>query len=257
VTFYFLKYILVKFSRGLKFHAIKQYLFFMGDFSHYKNLQKKTGERFLVRWKDRYPCLKDNTPTFKFDRHYVYHTAWAARILAKLKPEYHVDISSYIYFSVIVSAFVPIKFYDYRVPNLNLSNLSTGFIDLCNLPFKNKSIKSISCMHVTEHIGLGRYGDTIDPEGDLKAISELKRVLAPQGSLLFVVPIGRPKIMFNAHRIYSYDMIAEYFKELEMKEFNLITQDMLGGGLIANPSKKMVNSQTYGCGCFWFMKKND
>jgi hypothetical protein len=32
---------------------------------------------------------------------------------------------------------------------------------------------------------------------------------------------------------------------------------MLGGGLIANPSKKMVNSQTYGCGCFWFMKKND
>jgi len=46
VTFYFLKYILVKFSRGLKFHAIKQYLFFMGDFSHYKNLQKKPGKDF-------------------------------------------------------------------------------------------------------------------------------------------------------------------------------------------------------------------
>jgi hypothetical protein len=36
-------------------------------------------------------------------------------------------------------------------------------------------------MHVVEHIGLGRYGDPIDPDGDLKAISELKRVVQKRG----------------------------------------------------------------------------
>ncbi len=33
-------------------------------------------------------------------------------------------------------------------------------------------------MHVVEHVGLGRYGDPLDPDGDLKAIAELKRVTA-------------------------------------------------------------------------------
>jgi len=47
-------------------------------------------------------------------------------------------------------------------------------------------------MNVVEHVGLGRYGEPLDPEGDIKAMRELRRVLAPGGSLLFVVPVGRP-----------------------------------------------------------------
>ncbi len=43
------------------------------------------------------------------------------------------------------------------------------------------SVESLSCKHVIEHIGLGRYGDVLDPGGDLKAISELKRALAVGG----------------------------------------------------------------------------
>ena len=46
------------------------------------------------------------------------------------------------------------------------------------LPFEDESVESLSCMHVVEHIGLGRYGDILDPDGDSKAISELKRALA-------------------------------------------------------------------------------
>ncbi len=54
-----------------------------------------------------------------------------------------------------------------------------------------------------------------DFDGELKAIAELNRVLAVGGNLLFVVPIEQPKIMFNAHRIYSYDQVLEYFKRTE------------------------------------------
>ena len=109
-------------------------------------------------------------------------------------------------------------------------------------------------MHVVEHVGLGRYGDPIDPEGDLKAIAELIRVLAKGGNLLFVVPIGKPKLMFNAHRIYSYSQIVSYFEELELVEFSLIPDSIETGGFIHNATQEMADSQIYGCGCFWFRK---
>jgi hypothetical protein len=117
----------------------------------------------------------------------------AARIINELKPDIHYDISSSLYFCSIVSAFNKVKFYDFRPANLQLTNLTAESSNLLSLPFEANSISSLSCMHVVEHIGLGRYGDALDPDGDLKAISELKRVLGNEGSLLyFVVPIGKP-----------------------------------------------------------------
>lgn len=227
---------------------------YLRDYLRFKRLKEKNEFRFPLLWKDRQPCLNDKTDVTWFDRHYIYHPAWAARVLAKTKPECHVDISSTLHFCSLISAFVPTKFYDFRQADLVLSNLSSGVADLLALPFEDRSIISISCMHVVEHIGLGRYGDQIDPNGDLKAISELRRILAPSGSLLFVVPIGAPKIAFNAHRIYSCEQITEYFSDLKLQEFALIPDNPMQGGLISSPSKEIVDKQAYGCGCFWFSR---
>lgn len=138
--------------------------------------------------------------------------------------------------------------------DLKLDGLQLESGDLLALPFHDASVSSLSCMHVVEHVGLGRYGDPIDPEGDLKAITELKRVLALKGNVIFVVPIGQPKVIFNAHRIYSHDEIMEYFHDLELKEFALVPDRPDNGGLVYNASRELVNAQTYGCGCFWFQK---
>ena len=225
---------------------------FKQEFAEFKALIRH--HRFALNWEDRYPCLADRLSTTLFDRHYVFHTAWAARILARTHPSQHVDIGSLLYFSALVSAFVPIKFYDYRPASLPLSNLQSGGADLLSLPFPDASVSSLSCMHVVEHIGLGRYGDPLDPDGDLKAMAQLKRVLAHNGDLLFVVPVGKPKILFNAHRIYSYDQILDYFKELQLIEFALIPDNDAQGGLLEDAAREMANTQTYGCGCFWFKK---
>jgi SAM-dependent methyltransferase len=208
-------------------------------------------KRFKLSPRDFYPCLRDKTFKTGFDAHYVYHTSWAARKVKEINPAVHTDISSSLYFSGIISAFVPVDFYDYRPADLQLSNLKSNAADLTKLAFADDSLNSLSCMHTVEHIGLGRYGDPIDSAGDLKAINELKRVLAPGGSLLFVVPVGQPKIEYNAHRIYSYEMIKDYFKGLALIEFSLVDDS---GRFIENANPDLVKNQAYGCGCFWFKK---
>lgn len=210
-------------------------------------------DRFPVAWEDRLPCLHESTAGTAFDRHYVYHPAWAARILREIGPEEHVDISSTLHFCTIVSAFLPVRFYDYRPAALALAGLVSGRADLTALPFADDSIPSLSCMHTVEHVGLGRYGDPLDPDGDLKAVRELRRVLAPGGSLLFVVPVGRPRIQFNAHRIYAHAQVTEYFAGLELVRFALVPDDPQAG-LIEDATREASDAQSYGCGCFWFRK---
>ena len=82
---------------------------FISEFNRFKSLND---QRFTVSAKDIYPCLNDRVTTTPFDHHYIYHPAWAARILAKTKPETHADFSSILSFSSVVSAFIPIKFFD-------------------------------------------------------------------------------------------------------------------------------------------------
>jgi hypothetical protein len=209
--------------------------------------------RLEVSLEDINPQLLDRASVTPIDRHYTYHPAWAARVLAKTRPDKHVDISSIVSFCAVVSAFIPVDFYDFRPAPVELDGLYTGAADLTQLHFSNDSIASLSCMHVLEHVGLGRYGDPLDPDGDLKAIGELVRVLAPGGDLLVATPVGRPRVAFNAHRIYDHEEFAGYFAPLELVEFALI-EERGEGGLIVAPPPERVRQESYGCGCFWFRK---
>jgi len=212
-------------------------------------------ERFELKFTDLFPITSDRTKNTGYDKHYIYHSAWAARVLAETRPEVHTDISSILYFSTIVSSFIKINYYDYRPAEVILSNHTSGHADLTKLQFPDNSIPSLSCMHTIEHIGLGRYGDALDYDGDLKAIHELKRVTAPGGTLLFVVPLGAtPRIEFNAHRVYSKDQVINYFEGFTLRNFTLISDNPKENGLIDNPSNDVLARQRYGCGCFWFQK---
>lgn len=238
------KDILIRFPRKLM-----RFFEFMTEM---KKFRQMSDSRFSVDFKDAYPCLSDKLKTTPFDHHYTYHPAWAARILASTKPAYHVDFSSILYFGTMLSAFIPVKFYDYRPADIHLDGWEGRFADLCKLDIADNEFESVSCMHTVEHIGLGRYGDQIDPGGDLKAVKELVRVTRPGGSILFVTPVGKPRIEFNGHRIYSFELVTEMFEGCELAEFSLIPD---AGGLIRNADPATVKDQHYGCGCFWFKKR--
>jgi len=202
---------------------------------------------------DTLPCLNDSVNNHDYCPVYLYHTGWAARVLMQSRPAEHVDIGSLLYFVGIASAIVPIRSYDFQPVYIPLPGVTTGHADLTKLPFKDGEINSLSCMHVMEHVGLGRYGDPLDVQGDLKAAEELKRVLAPGGQLLIVLPImGKPKIEFNAHRVYSYNMIMDMFKGLELKEFTLIHLPEYIPNADPKRADKMAGE---GAGCFWFIKE--
>ena len=63
--------------------------------------------------------------------------------MCRTLPEEHMDISSSLYFASIVSAFIPIRFYEYHPMDLNLSALQSEAVDLVVLPFADASISSL------------------------------------------------------------------------------------------------------------------
>ena len=74
------------------------------------------------------------------------------------------------------------------------------------------------------------------------------------GNLLFLMPVWKPEIMFDAHRIYSYDQVIGAFNGFELKELYLIPDPEKGSGPLDNATREEIDQQDYGCGCFWFQK---
>jgi hypothetical protein len=217
--------------------------------------EKKTNKRFNIIFRRDHLILNEGTATTPFDRHYVYHTSWAFRKILQIQPKEIMDISSSMYFIGMISSLYKTNYYDFRPPVISLDNLQVNKTDIKNMMLPDNSVECLSCMHVVEHIGLGRYEDEVDYDGDIKAINEIVRVVGSGGDILFVVPVGGdPVIDFNRHRIYTNEMILNYFHSCKLIEFCLIPDNEKDGGLIVNPDKNLLNKQTYGCGCYWFKK---
>ena len=227
--------------RAIKFLPLT--ITFFKDYRAYKN---KSNEKFS----ESFPCLYDKTALTGIDPHYFYQGVWAFKKILDQKPLKHIDIGSKIDFVGYLSTIAQVCFVDIRPPkSIMLDHFSAINGSFTDLPFKDKSIESLSCLHVAEHIGLGRYGDALDPDGTKKACSELKRVLRPKGNLYFSVPIGEPAVHFNGHRIHSATQILQYFHPLALKELSAVFDD---GTFHQNVSLQAFEYSEYACGLFHF-----
>jgi SAM-dependent methyltransferase len=172
------------------------------------------------RWRDANPQVHDRIETSPYDSHYFFQDVWAARRIAEHGPERHVDVGSRVDLVGFLTAITPITFVDIRPLEAPIEDLESIAGSVLDMPFPDQSLPSVSCLHVAEHIGLGRYGDDLDPLGTRKAAAELQRVLAPGGQLLFSGPVGKPRLQFNAHRIHAPQDVVSMFPELELVEFS-------------------------------------
>ena len=214
----------------------------------YSRLERK-GVR--VNWRDKHPCLHDSSLNTPFDPHYFYQGAWLARRVAQIKPQKHTDIGSSVQTIGVLSATVKTEFIDFRPLKVNLPSLISKAGNILNLEYKNNTIESLSCLHVMEHIGLGRYGDPLDPDGSKKAAAELQRVLKPGGYLYLSLPVGRERICFNAHRVHDPMTVLNMFNQLDLIEFSLVDDD---GKYTESVSVECGKKLNYGCGLFVFQK---
>ena len=200
--------------------SLKVFLRFTNDLIKYQHTYSNTDKKiYKFKMVDLFPCYWDKTVNTPVEPTYFYQDTWAAGEIFKYKPSYHVDVGSSATTVGIISNFVPTTMVDIRPLPVNLKNLTFKKGSITKLPFEDCSIESLSSLCVVEHIGLGRYGDEIDPFGSEKAISELKRVLTHGGRLLLSVPVdAENKIYFNAHRAFTKDYILKLFSDFELIE---------------------------------------
>ncbi len=219
---------------------------FARDFMRFR---ARTGGAARPRVSDTYPCLVDWVPSTPFDPHYFHQGAWLARHLATRTGALHVDVGSSVMMLSVMTAWAPTVFVDFRPLRAGISGLFPVAGTLAGLPFADRSVASLSCLHVIEHVGLGRYGDPLDPDGARAAAAELARVLAPGGRLYVSTPVGRERVCFNAHRVFSPHTIVEWFAGLSLAAFAFVDD---AGDFKAGQDPAMAANLEYGCGMFVF-----
>lgn len=105
---------------------------------------------------------------------------------------------------------------EYNVPICNHDKIRCiSYDDFCNSDDEYDAIFSYSSI---EHSGLGRYGDELNPTGDIETLINIKDHLKKDGLLYLGIPVGKDCVCFNAHRIYGekrLKLIEELFEEVE------------------------------------------
>jgi hypothetical protein len=210
--------------------------------------------KFRIQWKDTMFTSGDRYESAGSTKgHYFWQDLWAAEAVITGGVKDHVDIGSRL--DGFVSHLLPIcrvTYVDVRPVELVHANFVSKPGSLLLLPFPNASVVSLSCLHVIEHIGLGRYGDVVDPDGYLKAAAELIRVLAPGGRLLLGTPVGKERLCFDAHRVFAPETIVAACEPARLTSFDLIPDD--GNRVIRNAPFAAANLCSYGCGLFTFTR---
>jgi hypothetical protein len=207
---------------------------FFAHLSRYQELASQSPNRALASVSNierLEPILTDSSQEAKagtFIGHYFHQDLLVANYIFKQRPQIHFDLGSRVDgFITHLLAFeqqtilADIRSIDYRHPCLqaiefDISKQLPSHL-LC-------AFSSISSLHAIEHVGLGRYGDDVDPDGHIKAILNLKLMLAPQGILYLSYPTGRSRVEFNSQRVMSVEESLAIFTSVGLvpKQLRLV-----------------------------------
>lgn len=176
--------------------------------------------------------------------YYFYQDCWAARQIFRERPIYVVDVGSTVLLVGILSQFVRCVSVDIRPVRGKLDGLASVSGSILRLPFGDNRVPCLTTMCVLEHIGLGRYGDMLNPNGTQEAVAEIKRVVSPGGLVVYSVPVGPGETEFNAHRRFSHEQASHLFADWELVDSCLLSSNSDIGHSTLNPSVRGV-----GCYC--------
>lgn len=229
----------------------------------YNNFNKQFQQQTDFKSTGFYPLLADRYDAAGVaSGHYFHQDLYVATKIFEANPKRHVDVGSRIDgFVAHVASFRKIEIIDIRHIESKSKNITFMQADLMSDVFMiAEKTPSLSCLHAIEHFGLGRYGDPLDLDGHKKGIKNLASCLEDGGTLYLSTPVGKPRIEFNAHRVFDIHYLLHLFKleGLNLTSFAYVNDN---GELIenANPYSEEGEknfSLTYGCGIFELIKVN-
>jgi SAM-dependent methyltransferase len=141
------------------------------------------------------------------------------RFVAERRPERGADIgcaTGCFPAMQIVTGVPSCTVFEVRQAEANHPQVDVRVQDLTYAEDVESEFDLVTCLSTIEHIGLGRYGDPIDPWGDVKMARNLGRLLRPGGVLLLSFPSGPGCVVFNKHRIYTPYRRCALFGELRL-----------------------------------------
>jgi hypothetical protein len=166
------------------------------------------------------PYLHDRTQEGG-DSHseYFIQDLTVAKQVYERNPQKHVDVGSRVDgFVAHVASFRKIEVLDIRPIMGKIPGIEFRQIDLMNVNLSPADYcDSLSCLHALEHFGLGRYGDPIDPLGWRSGLSSLSRLLTRGGRLYLSMPVGKEKVVFNAHRVLAPSLLINGAREFGLR----------------------------------------
>lgn len=207
-----------------------------------------------------YPCLMDrHEESGTALGHYFHQDLLIAQRIFQNNPVNHVDIGSRIDgFVSHIASFRKIEVFDIRPMGTSVRNIDFKRVDFLKTPYHLENYcDSISCLHALEHFGLGRYGDAINFLGHLAGLDNIRHMLQAKGKCYISVPIGKQRIEFNAHRVFSVSYLLDLFKDsFYIDRFSYVNDQ---GQLIENAELTEGSISTnfgchYGCGIFELTK---
>lgn len=170
------------------------------------------------------PCVHDRTALAgSADNEYFIQDLLVAQLVHASNPMRHLDVGSRVDgFVAHVASFRDIEVMDVR-PLVSFSERIKffrhdlmGSFDSAAQSKIFSAFDSISCLHALEHFGLGRYGDTLDPSGWMRGLSNLSFLLGPEGTLYLSTPVGRERVYFNSNWIFSARRIIDVASDLNL-----------------------------------------
>jgi hypothetical protein len=187
--------------------------------------------------------------------HYFWQDLLAARWIFEASPKKHLDVGSRIDgFVAHLLTFMQVDVLDIRLMNSKVEGLHTTLGNAQeSLRELMGSYDSVSSLHSIEHFGLGRYGDPIDPKGHLKGLINISETVSNHGTLIISLPIGKPRLQFNAQRVIHPEWPIEVLRNFDLIEFVLIPWK---GDPISDKKPNQVDLSLKGqCGLYRFKKR--
>jgi SAM-dependent methyltransferase len=161
----------------------------------------------------------ERTADTELDPWYFYQDTWAFRRVLGVDPDWLLDVGSTALLVGILAQCLPVTSVDVRPLPVTLPGLTCLRGSITELPFEDDSVPMVTSLSVIEHVGLGRYGDPIDPRGSERACKELQRVLAPGGHLLLSCPIeDAPITLYNRERRLSKAQVTGWLDACDLAD---------------------------------------